>query len=243
MKKFDFSSLNVNRLGVDATYALNVSVIEFVNPLRSALSGVVLATFDHLVATNAALGKGIRQGQKMGLSDDLKFLDVDRDADIKLGFGMVRSYLKRSDPVLKAAATTLQLFYANYKGLSEFPYDVESRLTTEMLAKYKASDELKAAAQVLGVDKVMDSLALKNNAFVEKYESRTTEYAGRVASGSTQKPAANAAFVHFCSSIEITLSFSPDATLEALFNKIDELRKSYHQLEAKTKTAETEPVA
>lgn len=236
MNKFKFSSLNLGHLSVDAIYSLNESTIVLAQPLSSSFDGVMAVNFNQLVSANAALGKGLRQGQKNLITDELSKLDADRDADIRVIFRTTRSYQRRADPQQKSAANTLMLFLGSYKGLESLPLDVETRVVNDMLGKYSASDELKAAAVTLGVEPIFASLENKNNIFAERYKQRNTEVVARATSGWVQKPAAKAAYQHFCSSLEIVLNYTPDAVLEALFYKMDDLRKKYHQIEGKSGT-------
>jgi hypothetical protein len=241
MSKFKFSPLNLGRLGIDAIYALNDVVIGQVSPLRSSLSGILAATYDYLVSTNSELGKSLRNRQKNLITDELEGLDAERDADIRLLFKICKNYQRRADKVLKNASNVMLLFLGGYKSLASLPLDVQTRVTREMLSKYAASEELKAAAAHLAIDHIFVSLEAHNNVFAQKYEQRNDEVAGKAVSGTSLRPALNAAFLHFCSSLEITLNYTSDPVLEALFYKIDELRKKYHFLEGKpdTDTPET----
>lgn len=231
MSNFEFSPLNVARLGVNATYAVAESVITLATPLRTDLGPICAAALDQLIAANTTLGKSINVNQKSELSDEMKILDKDRDFDTNLIFKQDNNYLRSLDPELKAAASTLQLFLAPYKGLATMPLDVQTRVTIEMLVKYKASPELKAAAATLSLDKTFASLETKNQKFGSTYSTRNDKQDALPAAASTLKPAVNVAFTQFCNVLLQTLNLIPTDTAVALFNKIDVLRKKYHALE------------
>jgi len=97
--------------------------------------------------------------------------------------------------------------------------------------KYRARRDLQAAAQTLGIDNLFDELDSKNMELNSFYSNRTTEYAERDEAASAFKPAAVAAYIQFCTSVEQAFNFAPSETIIALFNKMDEYRKKYHALE------------
>lgn len=232
MSNMQFSPLYVARLSVNASYAVNESIISLATPVRAELGAICAVALDQLIDVNTQLGQSINKNQKSILTEEMKVLDKDRDADTNLIFRIDNNYLKSTDAGLKMAASTLQLFLAPYKGLPSQPFDVQTRVTKEMLAKYNNSAELKQAAVKLGIDKAFTSLEAKNNTFAARYEARNEEYASQTVSGSSLKPAANAAVIQFCSILEQTANLMPNDTILALFNKIDELRKKYHVMES-----------
>ena len=227
-----FSPLYVARLTVNASYAVNESVISLATPVRAELGAICAVALDQLTDVTTQLGQSINQNQKSIFTAEMKVLDKERDADTNLIFRIDNNYLKGTDAELKMAASTLQLFLTPYKGLPSQPIDVQTRVTKEMLAKYNSSPELKQAAAKLGIDKAFTSLEAKNNTMAARYEARNEEYASQAVSGTSLKPAANAALIQFCSILEQTANLMPNNTILALFNKIDELRKEYHALES-----------
>lgn len=243
MSNLQFSPLYVARLSVNASYAINESVITLATPLRADLGLICVAALDQLSDITVRLGQSINQNQKSGITGSMKAVDKERDADTNMIFSIDGNYLRSSDPELKLAASTLQLFLTPYKGLATLPFDVQTRVTREMLAKYNASAELKDAAVTLGLDKIFGSLETKNNNFEALYGERNDEYANQTVSGTSLKPTANAALTQFCTVLEQTANLMPNNTILALFNKIDALRKKYHALESggndKTDTTNT----
>lgn len=231
MSNYEFSPLYVTRLSVEASYSLNETTLSYATPHASELGGVCEKSLDQMETITTQLGQSINKTQKSALTPEIKLIDKDRDAVSYELFRITGTFIRSTDPPLRTAAATMQLFLTPYKGLPERPLDMQTRLTSALLRKYNSSDELKAAAQVLGIDKFFASLAELNSAFADKYEIRQTEHATKEVAGSTIKSSANTAFVQFCTALEQAANFTPNNTILALFNKMDELRKIYHARE------------
>jgi len=239
MENHAFSPLYVAKLPINAIYALNKSTIELAKPILSEIGPIPSAALTYLETINQNLVASMNKNQKSTFTDDVKALDNDRDADANEIKRMTSSYLKSSDAVKKSAASTLQLFLAPYWNIASLAQDIETGVVDEMLTKYKARPELIAAAKEIGIDRLFGSLETKNIAFDVKFKSRNTEYSERESSASSVKPAAVAALLHFCTAIEQTVNFTPNDTLIALFNKMDELRKKYRPMEGGSKDTPT----
>lgn len=231
MGSYEFSPLYVARLSVNASFALNQSTVELAKPHVAEIGPISAAALSVLESVTQAMGNGMNKSQKSALTDEMKPLDAERDAASDEAFRVTATYLKSSDAAKKAAASAMQLFLSPYKGLARMPLDVETRVMKEMLAKYNASADLKTAALALGIDGLFEAMESKNNAFEALYKSRNEQNAVRVESGSSQKPAANNAYIQFCTAIAQAVNFTPSDTIVALFNQMDVLRKKYHALE------------
>lgn len=240
MNYLTFSPLYVNLLPIAGLFSLNKSTIELAKPLLPELGTIPTAALAELELAQQKLGLGMNKAQKSALSPEVKGLDKDRDTFLAEIFRVSGSYLKSTDETKKSAATTLQLFLMPYKGVATQPINFETGTVADMVLKYKARPDLKAAAQTLGIDGLFTQLETKNTALNDIYQSRNAEYAGRETAASKFKPAAVAAYIQFCTSVEQTVSFSPTDTNRALFNKMDELRKKYHALEGGKDTPPTD---
>lgn len=233
MEYVSFSSLNVNNLTIEGVFSLTKSTIEIAKPVANEIGPIATAALTHVEQTQSELGANMNQSQKSALTGDIKMLDAGRDADIREIFRINKTYLSSSDATKKSAASTMQLFLTPYKGAAKQPINIETGTLSEMIGKYKASTELKAAATTLGIDGLFTSMESKNNALNEIYHSRNAEYADRSDAATDVKPAAIAAYMQFCTAIEQAHHYTPSDTLTAVFNKMDELRKKYHALEGK----------
>ena len=231
MNYVSFSPLYVNLLTISGVFSLNKSTIELAKPLVANLGSIPAATLAQLELAQQELGAGMNQSQKSALSDALKALDKERDAFIAEIFRVTGSYLRSSNEAKKSAASTLHLFVVPYKGVASQPVNIETGTVTDMVLKYRARPDLQAAAQTLGIDNLFDELDSKNMELNSFYSNRTAEYAERNEAASSFKPAAVAAYIQFCTSIEQAFNFAPNETITALFNVMDEYRKKYHALE------------
>lgn len=231
MNYVSFSPLYVNLLTISGVFSLNKSTIELAKPLVPNLGSIPAATLAQLELAQQELGAGMNQSQKSALSDALKALDKERDAFIAEIFRVTGSYLRSSNEAKKSAASTLHLFVVPYKGVASQPVNIETGTVTDMVLKYRARPDLQAAAQTLGIDNLFDEVDSKNMELNSFYSNRTAEYAERNEAASSFKPAAVAAYIQFCTSIEQAFNFAPNETITALFNVMDEYRKKYHALE------------
>lgn len=231
MNYVSFSPLYVNMLTIAGVFSLNKSTIELAKPLVPDLGSIPVAALGQLELAQQELGTGMNQAQKSALSDALKTLDKERDAFIAEIFRVTGSYLRSSNADKKSAASTLHLFLVPYRGVYKQPVNIETGTVTDMVAKYRAQTDLRTAAQTLGINNLFDELDSKNMELNSFYSNRTTEYAERDEAASLFKPAAVGAYIQFCTSVEQAFNFSPNETIIALFNKMDEYRKKYHALE------------
>jgi len=241
MNYVSFSPVYVNLLTISGLFSLNKSTIELAKPLVPTLGNIPAAALAELEVAQQNLGLGMNRGQKSGLSDNMKVLDKERDAFLVEIFRVSGSYLRSSDEAKKSASSALHLFLAPYKGVAAQPINFETGTVADMVVKYRARPDLQAAAQTLDMHNLFDKLEAKNTELNTIYQSRTAEYAERNAAASEFKPAAVAAYIQFCTSIEQAFNFAPNDTTTALFNQMDEYRKKYHALETvKNATPETD---
>lgn len=245
MENLSFSPLYVAKLPINGIYSLNKSTIELAKPIVSEIGPIPTAALTYLETINQNLVASMNKNQKSSFTDEVKALDKDRDTYIAEIKRVTSSYLKSSDANKKAASSALQLFLAPYWNIATVAQDIETGVVDEMLAKFKANPDLLAAAQTLGIAPLFGTLETKNKAFDAKFKSRNAEYSERTEAASTVKPAAVAAYLHFCTAIEQAANFTPNDTIIALFNKMDELRKKYRAQEGgekDTPTVENAPV-
>lgn len=235
MSKLSFSPLYVAKLNNNGMFALGSSTVELANPVKTEIGGIPAAALTQLETDTQNLGKQINKNQKSALTESLTILDKERDDVDAEKNREIATAAKSSDPAKKAAAKALQLFLNPYRGLSTKPLDVETQIIAEMLVKYNASADLKAAAQKLGIDGLFTLLGTKNTAFDTLYKSRITESSEQEVSGTSLKPAVVDSYIQFCLAIEQAANFAPTDSIIVLFNKMDELRKKYHALERATK--------
>ena len=231
----NFVAVYLTKLTLEEVYALCKSTIDLSQPVAAELGAIGNAALTQLVDNASLLGAALNKNQRSALTPEAKTAEQARDTDIREIFRINKTYLKSNNEEKRLAASALQLFLTPYRKADKLPVDVESGVIVEMLKKYNASAELKAAAQTVGVDNAFVSLGKHNADFDAIFNSRTKEKAAREASASSFKTKTIAAYSQYCAVIEQTLRFAPSDILQALFNQLNELRKSYRPLESKSK--------
>ena len=230
-----FVALYLSNLSVEEVFSLcksTIDISQFVTPELGAIGNAALA---QLVDVTQLFGASLNKNQRSALTPEAQTLERLRDTDLREIFRINKTYLKSNNEERKMAASILQLFLSPYKNADKLPIDVESGVLNEMLIKYNASNKLKTAAQTVGIDSAFESLANHNAQFDAIFNSRNIEKADRPASATSYKSKAAAAYTQYCTAIEQTLQFMPSDTLLALFNQLNELRKTYRSLETKSK--------
>ena len=240
MSKLSFSPVNLGKLNINGVFALCDSTVDLADPVKAEILGIPAAALTLLETDKENLGKQINKNQKSEITGGLTGFDKGRDQKGAEINREVATAAKSSDPDKKAAAQSLQPFLSPYRGLATKPLDIQTAITTEMLTKYNASADLKAAAIKLGIDGLFTQMGTDNTAFDTLYKNRITESSEKEASGTSLRPAAVKSYTQFCTAIEQAANLTPSPAITALFNKMDELRKKYHVLEspAKVKPAE-----
>lgn len=231
MEFHSFSPLHVSNLTVANLHALSAASIDVARPIRNSLNNILNAIIDELNASNQIMGQGMNQSQRSVHTPIVQQLDTERSALMREVCRIPASLLKSSDDVKKQAATTLQLFLSPYKNTLAQPLLTETKTFEEMMNKYKANEKLTNAAKVLDIDAVFGKLEAKNLEVKSAYNERSDEYQTRANSASSGKQAVVLAFTQFCNALEQSYNYSSTDEVVALFNKIEELRKTYHKLE------------
>jgi hypothetical protein len=241
MKNYEFSPLNMGMLRVNGVYSFGKSTYDLSNPVVDQIGAIPAAGLTQVHTTNVQLGAALNKPTKSALTGELKQLDTERDSLLIEIRREVSVGVKSSVDAKKAAGSVLQLYLSPYHKVEDIPLDIETGVINELLIKFNASDELKAAAVTLAIDGLFTLLGAKNTLFDQKYKSRNTEYSKKGDTASDVRAAAVAALSMYYGVLEQTVNLTPNDTLLALFNQLDELRKKYHALEGSDgdKPAET----
>ena len=239
MENHSFSPLYVAKLPLKALYALNKSTIELSKPVMIQIGPIASAGLNYLESINQQLAVPLNNSSKSSFTKEVQRLDAERDTDINEIKRVTASFLKSSNLEKKSAASLLQLFVSPFWEVDGMPQDIETGIVDDMIAKYNARVDLMAAAKVIDVADLFVSAAEKNRAFDLKWKSRNAEYSERPESASSLKPIAVAAYIQYCTAIEQMMNFAPNDTVTALFNQMDELRKSYRSQEGGKDTPAT----
>jgi hypothetical protein len=222
-----FSTLYVSNLRIDDLYSLNKSTIEYATPVKESIGDLPAATLVRLETNNKALGEQMNKALKSALTRPLVGSDANRDNRFSEIKRHISTHIKGRDETKKAAAEALEAFLSSYWDTNKKAMNTETGVFSEMLAKYKADETLKANAATIGITDMMTGLEEANTAFNTLYQTRNTEESQAGPSASSLKSAAVDSYQQFCMAIEQSVNFAVSDTLTTLFNQMDELRKKY----------------
>ena len=244
MQTKEFRPVHLNHLTIDNLFSLTKSTIEYAIPVRESIGRVPKAILAQLETDNNAMGVQIKKALKSGLTVQVTELDLDSDdrlAEVKRN---VSTNLLGRDPEKKAAAEALKIFLNPYWDTDSKPLNTQISLTREMFGKFNASEKLKTHAATIGITDMMAGLETANTALSALYQTRNEQVAAvEGPSASSLKSATAQSYEQFCTAVEQAVNYTPSDVLSALFNQMDELRKTYARLIAKKeKEEETSPV-
>ena len=241
MKKLLLNALYVFRLSIDNVLGLIKSTINLALEVKDELSELNNVALSQLIANNQLFEPVVKNPRKSEFTDLVNLANADRKerfAEIKR---TVKLHLKGLDATKKAAGKTLDFFFSTYWDAINEPMNSVTGLMSGMFEKYNVNDDVKAAASTIAIDIFIAEFEMSNHAFDKVYNQRLANDAAHELSASDQKKAVCDSYTDFCSAIEQAANFTPKESVLTLFNKMNELRKTYHALEpvAKDKT-ETE---
>lgn len=116
---------------------------------------------------------------KSATTDQLVAKDTERDKTIQFTYSMNNSYLVCPDPVLQAAARTVDAVLRAYDKLCAKAYAEETALIDGLLTDL-AKPEVSAALQTLHLDTYVAQMKTQNDEYKALDASRIDEYAARV---------------------------------------------------------------
>jgi hypothetical protein len=231
MEKLTFIALYVTRLAIDNILGLIKSTIKLALAVKDDLGDIPLATLNQLIANNELFEPTVNNPRKSEFTDLVNLANNDR----KERFGEIKRnvklHLKGRDAGKKAAAKKLDFFLSSYWDLLNEPMNTFTGLIKSMFEKYKDNIEIQAAAKLIGIDAFLDGFETSNNDFDVIYNQRLANDAAHELSASGQKRDVCNSYTEFCNAIEQAVNFTPNESIHTLFNKMNELRKTYHALE------------
>jgi len=241
MKKLSFVAVYVVRLSIDNVLGLVKSTINLAVAVRDELSELNNVALNQLIANNLLFEPMVKNPRKSEFTDLVNLANADRKerfAEIKR---TVKLHLKGHDATKKAAAKILDFFFSTYWDAINEPMNSVTGLMSGMFEKYNVNDDVKAAASTIAIDIFIAEFEISNHAFDLVYNQRLANDAAHELSASDQKKSVCDSYTDFCSAIEQAANFTPKESVHTLFNKMNELRKTYHMLEPVAKDkAETE---
>ena len=112
-------------------------------------------------------------------TEDLKELDEARDNALGAYHEAVLGLQRNPNDSKRQAARLLNLHYDTYKPERSQEYMKETELIEQMTADLRASQQLAAAIQLLGLDDYLTDLEQKNQAFADMMKGRTASTEGQ----------------------------------------------------------------
>jgi hypothetical protein len=215
--------------------SLFVQTGEHAIPVRSYLGEIANATLTNLLTNSASFSAQANRPRKSKFTEEVKD-DREVSADLFAEMNRIVTFESKSrDKSRQKAALDFDFFFEPYSNIAKGPIGTQMKQTQEMTVKYKADPAMQAAAQMIGIDILMNELEMDNNALINVYKTRTTDSGNREASSTDLRPAATESYVDFCTSIEQTVNLMPNDQLISLFNTLNELRKKHNALIPKNK--------
>lgn len=244
MQTNEFRPVHLNHLNIDNLFSLCKSTIDYASPVKESIGEIPKAILDRLETDNNAMGVQMNKALKSALTAQVTELDLDCDdrfAEVKRN---VSTNLRGRNPEKKAAAEELKIFLNPYWDTDSKPLNTQTSLLKEMIGKYKASETLKAHGTTIGIGDMIAGLETANADLAALYQTRNEQDAAvEGPSASSLRSATAKSYEQFCTAIEQAANFTPSDVLSALFNQMDELRKTYARLNRKKDKEEvTSPV-
>ncbi len=231
METKKLTTIHLNNLKIDDLYSLNKSTIGYAEPVKENIGQMPNATLAQLKYDNQAMGVQMNKALKNVLTPQVTKMNADREdrfAEVKRN---LTTALKGRNEKKKAAADNLKIFFNPYWDADKKAINTQTGIYFEMLDKFNASETLKAHAVTIGIAQMMAELEVSNNEFNEVYETRLTqEAAAEGPSATSLRAAATNSYNQFCIALEQAVNFMPNEAINALFNQLDELRKTYARL-------------
>lgn len=241
MRKLSFVAVYAIRLSIDNVLGLIKSTINLAIMVKDELSELDKAILNQLIANNLLFEPKVKNPRKSEFTDLVNLANTDRKerfAEIKR---TIKLHLKGLDAKKKAAAKTLDFFFSTYWDTINEPMNSVTGLMSGMFEKYKVNVDVKAAAPIIAVDTFITEFEISNHSFDLVYNQRLANDAAHELSASDQKKSVCDSYIEFCTAIEQAANFTPNESVLSLFQKMNELRKTYHSLEPVSKDkSETE---
>ena len=130
----------------------------------------------------------------------------------------------------KEAAKFLKEFMQPYWNLSRQSLIDQQQSGKEMMQKYDANTAYAETALKIGLKDIFIEFKAANDELIDIYNSRNSEVSSRTESSSDLRPACIEVYQHFCTALELAVSYTPNQDLTNLFNQMEELRVKYHAM-------------
>jgi hypothetical protein len=147
---------------------------------------------------------------------------------------------KSSDPVKNNAGKTLLHFLTPYWDTEKQALNTETALIQELNGRYSNDQTLLNSASIIGITVLWNEMNETNNSFDTLYDERNAELSAKEESAGKLKAEVVKNYNNFCTLVEQSVNITPSEELTTLFDRMDNLRKTYRALIPKKKNEEKE---
>jgi hypothetical protein len=221
-----FIALKVSHLRHDDLAGLTTETYAIANPHVAALGDVGAAKLTALNTITQSFLKLLNRNRASELTPQIVELDKTRDAAFDEIKRTVKTAQKSSVPATKAAANALMEVLHPFWNISAEPLASQTAQISLFLGRINGSAG--SAVSTLGLTTVLTTLANANNSLKTLYNERFDEMSALEGpSASDVASDVVAAYDDFCTSVEVTLSALPTATLQLVFDDMNGVRRKY----------------
>ncbi|MDR3261420.1 MAG: DUF6261 family protein [Tannerella sp.] len=235
METKKFSPLYAGQLKLNHLFGLNKATIEIASPQRSALSILPDTALTQLEQINSKLDNRLKRPLGSLLTPELKRLDNRRNRYINEIKRNVKTASKSSDTAKSNAGKILLHFLTPYWATGKQVLSTESGLIGEIIGRYNNDQNLINSANTIGITSLWTGLSNVNTRFEMLYYERNAELATKTDPAGKFRNDAVKSYENFCILVEQSVNLTHSDALNTLFDRMDNLRKTYHPLVPKKK--------
>ena len=223
-----FITLNVPRLKLDDLAGLTSETLAVAAVQTSYLGVVGLSKYQTLNSVCTNFLSLLHPQRGSDLTGQIREKDRERDALFAEIRRTAKAAEKSSMTPVAAAGSKIVDFLHPFREICKEPMMSQTAQVKLIAARYGADPTLAQAASTLNLGSRIQAFFNADSALQTLYEARLKE------SGTLKAPPATgakaelvAAYNDFCAAVGITLSVTPSANLQLLFNEMNEIRRKY----------------
>ena len=230
MNNLKFSTLHLNHLSNENVRGLIGRSSDLAEAVIASIGELPKSILIDLREKFSPFSAQVNREQKSSKTEEVKLQRAvcnDLFAEIK----RVANFESKSrDAARKQAALLLLEFLHPYLNLSKQSLVDMQESSKEMMQKYGNDAALADAALKIGLKDIFTEFKTANDELIEVYNLRNSEVSARTESSSDLRPACIETYQHFCTAIELAVSYTANQDLKNLFNQMEELRVKYRAM-------------
>jgi hypothetical protein len=223
-----FVTLNVQHLRLENLSGLCFETVELATPQIAILDAVGVVRLQQLTAASDILASLLDQERSSILTPEIAAEDRLCDALFAETKRTVSTAVKSSIPEKAEAGRILTELLKPFWNINNDPMLSQVKQLRILEERFSPMPIPAHAAQVLGIDGVMEQMFRSSDRLYALYNARLDETSHREKPSATSvKNETAVAYDTFCSTIENTLSAMPTEALQVLFNAMNDVRRKY----------------